>query len=241
MTKRWKYIIFGVVAITMIMLTGCGHNTITDVAATYHPTAMNTVIKGHTSGSQLKYKLSGHKNWRSAKVKSGAFVINVPRNNKTQILRLKVGTTEKKVTIEKSKAIMSLQKFLTTYNFATQQNPRALRMDSKLMTTANFNGVVAKNQTTQIRAVITNHQLMGLTLIAKSSTLEKTEGLNEFGSTLGTLSGVTGADAEKVLKRFSDSTKSVEAGKTTVDTIKSNGINFDVSFSEKNVFIYITN
>lgn len=238
--KRLKYAFFGMIAITIVMLTGCGRHTITDVASSYEPTAMNTVVNGHTSGQKLKYKLSGAKDWHSTKVHSGAFTINIPRNNKTQTLRLKSGATEKKVTIQKSTPIMTFPKFLATYTFATQQNPKALQIKPKLNTTANFNGTIAKNETTQIRAVIANHQLMGLTLIVEGRTLEKTEGLNEFGSILGTLSGVTGADAKKVLKKFSDSTESVNSGKTTVDTIKSNGVNFDVSFSEKNVYIYIT-
>lgn len=237
--KRIKYALFGLLAVILVMLTGCSKATIRNVNSNYHPTAMTTVIKGKTAADEVRYKVEDQK-WQKVKVKTNTFVISMPRSNQTQKVQLKADAATKNVTIKKATPIMALPKFLATYAFATQQNPTALQLDPTLATKTDFNGKIAVKEGTQIRAVVSNSQLMGLTLVAESKKLNTTEGLNEFGSTLGTLAGVTGADAKKVLKEFADSTKSVKKGKTTIDTIQSKGVKFDVAFSEKNIYIYVT-
>lgn len=237
--KQLKYGLVSLLAVILIMLTGCSKDTISNVKSSYQPEAMATIIKGRTNADKLKYKLADG-DWQKAKVNSGAFIISVSRNNQTQTVQLKAGAVTKKTVVKKATPIMALSKFVMTYEFATQQNPTALKLNDTLTTTKNLNGVIAKNDNGQIRAIITNQQLMGLTLIAKNSNLKMTKGLNEFGSTLGTLAGVTGADAKKVLKQFAKKTKDVKNGKTTIDTIESKGIKFDVAFSNKNIYVYVT-
>lgn len=238
--KQTKIGIVSLLVIFFVMLTGCGKDNIQNVKSSYKPTAMATVVKGNTNAAQIQYRLAKQGKWRTQKAHSSAFVISVPRSQKTQTLYLKAGSAQTTTVIKKATPLMALTKFMMTYQFAIQQNPSALALRTDLAAKQDFSGVIAQKQGIQMRSVIEDGQVMGLSLIASNKLLKTTKGLNEFGSVLGTLAGVTGSDAKSVLKQFAKSTKSVKDGKTTIDTITSKNINFDVAFSQNDVFIYVT-
>ncbi|WP_243680975.1 hypothetical protein [Lacticaseibacillus manihotivorans] len=54
------------------------------------------------------------------------------------------------------------------------------------------------------------------------------------------LANATGADAKKVGKAFTKAIKDAGSGSTTIDTITSNGVKFNIGLSTTDLYIYIT-
>ncbi|WP_010019934.1 hypothetical protein [Companilactobacillus farciminis] len=56
------------------------------------------------------------------------------------------------------------------------------------------------------------------------------------------VSKLLGADGQKVLKDFAKQTKNADKNstKTSMDPIKSNGINFNINLATKGFYLYIT-
>ncbi|KRM36574.1 hypothetical protein FC83_GL002446 [Agrilactobacillus composti DSM 18527 = JCM 14202] len=225
--------------IGLVVLTACQNQKISNLQNQYHADGMATVVKGSTKAKSVQYRID-QQAWQSAKVNGGTFVVTVPISNQSQKLTFKTDTDRQQATISKSTPVMAFAKFGMIYAAATQQNPNAIKIQPELLRRANYNGVIGQNNGTQIRAVVADQQLMGLTVIAQTATLKKAQNLNQFGSTLGTLAGVSGADAKTVLTKFEAAVKSAKKGKTTINTIKSKDINFDVAFSNDELFIYMT-
>ncbi|MCH4171096.1 MAG: hypothetical protein LKF36_07715 [Lactobacillus sp.] len=225
--------------LSVVVLAACQNQKISNLQNQYHADGMATVIKGNTKAKSVQYRID-QQAWQTAKVNGGTFVVTVPISDQTQKLTFKTASDRQKATVSKSTPVMAFAKFGMIYGAATQQNPNAVQIRSELLRRANYNGVIGQNNGTQIRAVVADQQLMGLTVIAQTAALKKAQNLNQFGSTLGTLAGVSGADAKTVLTKFEAAVKSAKKGKTTINTIKSKDINFDVAFSNDEIFIYMT-
>ncbi len=99
---------------------------------------------------------------------------------------------------------------------------------------------VLKNDNAIVRANVANDELVGFALIVPVKILKDSKKAKTFGTTLALLGNAVGADAETVMKKFSKAIKDQNSSQTTMDTIKSNGVKFDVGYSTTNLYIYIT-
>ncbi|WP_416352982.1 hypothetical protein ACNAN0_07240 [Agrilactobacillus fermenti] len=237
-TRKWVLSLMGI--ILMVILSGCQTQKLSTNKKNYQPDLMATVIKGHAGTNQVKYQVA-HGKWQEVPVRDGAFAITIPRANQTAEVAIKSGSLQKQVTVNKATVIMPFAQFLAGYTMAsqaTQQTP--LQLVDNLSQKHQYNGLIAKDDKLMVRGVVSNNQLMGLTLITKTSNMKQKKDLTAFATQLATLATVTGADGKTVLKQFGDKTKSVKNGKTTIDTIKSKGVKFDVAFSDKNIYVFVT-
>ncbi|MCI1284366.1 MAG: hypothetical protein LKG24_07240 [Lacticaseibacillus songhuajiangensis] len=100
---------------------------------------------------------------------------------------------------------------------------------------------VLKAGKVKVRANVTKSgKLMGYAVIVPVKSMKNKTEAKQFGITLGLLGNSVGADTQKVMKKFSSETKGQSKSQTTIKTITSNGVKFDIGFSTTDLYIYIT-
>lgn len=99
---------------------------------------------------------------------------------------------------------------------------------------------VLKTGVVRVRANADGKHLMGYTMIIPVKAMKNKTQAKQFGTTLALLGTSAGADAKKVMKQFAKETKDQKDSQTTMKTIKSNGVKFNVGFSTSNIYVYIT-
>lgn len=119
---------------------------------------------------------------------------------------------------------------------------KAATKDQQLPTNASAGiSQVLKTNTVKVRAnVAKDGKLIGYAVIVPVKAMKNKTKAKEFGITLGLLGNSVGADTKKVMKKFSNETKGQSKSQTTMKTIKSNGVKFDIGFSTTDLYIYIT-
>jgi hypothetical protein len=136
---------------------------------------------------------------------------------------------------------MTAMKQLQTVQAALAKAKTATK-DAQLPTTADagISQVLATGKV-KVRANVTKQgKLMGYAVIVPVKSMKKKSEAKQFGITLGLLGNSVGADTKKVMKKFSSETKGQSKSQTTMKTIKSNGVKFDIGFSTTDLYIYIT-
>ncbi|MFD1392093.1 hypothetical protein ACFQ3L_00620 [Lacticaseibacillus jixianensis] len=92
----------------------------------------------------------------------------------------------------------------------------------------------------KLRVNVQDGQLISATQIAPIKTIKDKRKQAEFGQMFGLLANAVGADAKKVGKDFQQALKDQDGRNTTIKTIKSNGVRFNVGASADDLFIYVT-
>lgn len=92
----------------------------------------------------------------------------------------------------------------------------------------------------KIRLNVQAGQLMGIADIVPMSALKNKTQQKQFGLQFGLLATAVGANAKKVASAFQKATKDQDSSATTIKTIRSNGVKFNVGFSTSELFIYMT-
>lgn len=93
----------------------------------------------------------------------------------------------------------------------------------------------------RVRANVTKDgQLVGYALIVPVKAMKDQKQARKFGTTMALLGNSVGADPQAVMKKFAKAIKNQSKSQTTMKTITSHGVKFDVGFSTSNLFIYIT-
>lgn len=99
---------------------------------------------------------------------------------------------------------------------------------------------VLSNKNAVIRANVADNQVVGFALIVPVKAMKNKQQAKEFGTTLALLGNAAGANAKTVMKKFAKAVKDQNDSQTTMKTIKSNGVKFDVGFSTTKLYIYLT-
>ncbi|WP_056968959.1 hypothetical protein [Lacticaseibacillus thailandensis] len=99
---------------------------------------------------------------------------------------------------------------------------------------------VMKHGVVRVRANVDGKHLMGYTMIIPVKAMKNKADAKQFGTTLALLGTSAGANAKTVMKKFAKETKDQRDSQTTMKTIKSNGVKFNVGFSTSDIYVYIT-
>lgn len=99
---------------------------------------------------------------------------------------------------------------------------------------------LVKKSDYQLRGNYQNGDLMGLTVIASNSAMKHKTGQKDFGTAFGISAKALGADPKSVMKQFKKFKKDAKSGQTTMKTIKSNGVKFNIGVSASDLYIYVT-
>ncbi|WP_125706888.1 hypothetical protein [Lacticaseibacillus porcinae] len=92
----------------------------------------------------------------------------------------------------------------------------------------------------KLRMNVQNGQLIAITDVVSVKALKNKKAKTDFGTQFGLIANATGADAKKVGKAFTKAIKDAGSGSTTIDTITSNGVKFNIGLSTSDLYIYIT-
>ncbi|WP_225418427.1 hypothetical protein [Lacticaseibacillus daqingensis] len=99
---------------------------------------------------------------------------------------------------------------------------------------------VLKSAAGTVRLNVQAGQLMGITEIVPIKAMKTKKLQAQFATQFGLLANAVGADAKKVGTAFQKATSDKDSSSTTIDTITSHGVKFDVGFSTTALYIYIT-
>ncbi len=83
---------------------------------------------------------------------------------------------------------------------------------------------------------------MGFAVIVPLSVLKDSKKMQQFATGFGLLSTAVGANAKTVFSHFKKLTKDAKSknNSTTIKTIKSNNVKFDVGYSTTDLYLYVT-
>jgi hypothetical protein len=93
---------------------------------------------------------------------------------------------------------------------------------------------------TVVRVNVQDKQLIGLTTIVPTSVLKNKKEAASFITTFSLIASTMGADAKNVLKDFQKQQKDAQSSQTTMKTIVSKNVHFNIGFSPTKLYIYIT-
>lgn len=99
---------------------------------------------------------------------------------------------------------------------------------------------VLKAQGNTVRTNVQDGQLIGATFMTPVKTLKDKKKAAVFAQQFALLASTLGADAKSIMKDFQKQSKDSQNGQTTMKTIVSNKVRFDVGFSPDTLYIYIT-
>lgn len=116
---------------------------------------------------------------------------------------------------------------------ATKAKQLATDVDSGIHAVLNSSDAV-------IRANVAHKKVIGFALIVPVKNMKNKTKAQEFGTTLALLGSAASADAKVVMKKFAKAIKDQNNSQTTMKTIKSNDVKFDVGFSATHLYIYVT-
>ena len=140
--------------------------------------------------------------------------------------------------LQKSAATMTPAEKLTA-----AQQPQTLKT-LMAQATANTRGIqsILKTAGVNYRASIVNGKAMGFAVIVPLSVLKDSKKMQQFATGFGLLSTAVGANAKTVFSHFKKLTKDAKSknNSTTIKTIKSNNVKFDVGYSTTDLYLYVT-
>ncbi|WP_262314557.1 hypothetical protein [Lacticaseibacillus parakribbianus] len=99
---------------------------------------------------------------------------------------------------------------------------------------------VLKGNGGTVRMNVQDGQVLGITDIVPLKALKDKAAQTAFGTQFALLASATGAEAKTVLSKFNQATKDADGSATTIATITSNGVKFNVGFSTSDLYVYIT-
>ncbi|MDF3334667.1 hypothetical protein [Lacticaseibacillus rhamnosus] len=101
---------------------------------------------------------------------------------------------------------------------------------------------ILKTAGVNYRASIVNGKAMGFAVIVPLSVLKDSKKMQQFATGFGLLSTAVGANAKTVFSHFKKLTKDAKSknNSTTIKTIKSNNVKFDVGYSTTDLYLYVT-
>lgn len=141
-----------------------------------------------------------------------------------------------KMTPQQQQAMAQQQKTLQAEMAKAKQATKA----SQLPGSASGLKQVLKTDGATIRMNVQSGKLIGATDVVSVKALKDKKQQQAFAMQFGLLANAVGADAKKVGSDFQKATKNKKSSSTTINTIVSHGIKFDVGISTTNLFIYIT-
>ncbi len=241
--KKLKYVLLMVIPLFFLLLTGCSKLSLSTTKKEYSADGLVAIIKGKATNYQrLTYTVAGET--KKVAVDGGHFAISVPVSDKNQRVRIKAVNGDKTETslvkVKKETPLKNYLEFAQAYNYtmlSTGQADDQLQLISK-------NGISThkKNDGTKWYLNVQNNQLMGVATQFSYKDLKSKTGQKNFATDLMIVSKLLGADGQKVLKDFAKQTKNADKNstKTSMDSIKSNGINFNINLATKGFYLYIT-
>ncbi|MHA3066066.1 hypothetical protein [Lacticaseibacillus saniviri] len=225
------------------------------------------VVKGDAPGSSLNYQYGDTSG--KVKVSDGRYVLSVPVKTNDQTIKLSSGSQSVSAKVKKATPLGQYSKIATAYNQAivvgslpqaisaqVMKNPAILKTnpeaakayqtamvstkDQQLAPTAETGlHQLMKQSDLTIRGNIEGDQLVAAALIVPVSAMKDKTKATAFVKEVAAMSSAVGADPKAVLKAFQNAQKKSKQ-KTTIDTIKSNGVKFDVGVSTTQLYLYVT-
>lgn len=180
----------------------------------------------------------------------GTYATIAKKYNQAIIMTALPAKTQKALAAASKQSTTDTSQLTTAQKMALAKEQQALQAAVQKATTAtkasqlptSVTGLkqVLKSTGGTIRVNVQDGQLMGITDIVPVKALKEKKLQQAFGTQFGLLANSVGADAKKVAKQFQKATKSSDSSSTTIDTITSNGVKFDVGYSTTSLYIYIT-
>ena len=241
--RKLKYALLMVIPLVFLLLTGCSKLSLSTTKKEYSADGLVAIIKGKaTNYEKLTYTVAGET--KKVAVDDDHFAITVPVSNKDQNVRIKAVDGDKTETslvkVKKATPLKSYLEFAQTYNYTMLSMGQA---DDQLpLIVKNGISTHKKSDDTKWYINVQNNQLMGIATDFSYKALKSKTGQKDLATDLTIISKLLGADGEKVLKDFAKQTKNAESNstKTSMDTIKSNGINYNINLATKGFYLYIT-
>lgn len=236
--KNVKYMLL---ALLPFILSACSNNKLTTSKNEYQADQMVATIKGTTnSKSKVTYQINSSEP-KNAINNNGTFVIQVPRSNVKQNIKIKSHnqnkTLQKDVFVNESNAILAYPEFAQKYNYIVMQQG-----GNKIIPLTLNNGIknIVKDPLQTIRVDVQNNNLMAVTLIYPFNKIKNKTDMRKISMSIAMMSSLVGADGKQVMNGLSKTMKESKDGQTTFKTIKSNGINFQINVSTNSLYLYIT-
>lgn len=123
---------------------------------------------------------------------------------------------------------------------AAMAKAKAATADQQLPETTSGLKQVLATDGGKVRMNVQAGKVIGVTNIVPMSAMKNKKQQQAFGQQLGLLANALGADAKKVGEAFSKATEDKDSKSTTIDTITSKGIKFNVGVSMTDLYVYIT-
>lgn len=236
--KNVKYMLL---ALLPLILSACSNNNLTTSKNEYQADQMVATVKGTTnSKSKVTYQINNSEP-KNASNNNGTFIIQVPRSNVKQNIKIKSHnqnkTLQKDVSVNKSNDILAYSEFAQKYNYIAMQQG-----NNKTIPLTINNGIksIVNEPLQTIRVDVQNNNLMAVTLIYPFNKVKNKTDMRKIGMSIAMMSSLVGANGKQVLNGLSKTMKESKNGQTTFKTIKSNGINFHINVSTNNLYLYIT-
>lgn len=174
----------------------------------------------------------------SAKYNQAIVAMALPKSVQTQLAAAqKAGTSAvASMTPAQKVAYAKQQQALQAAMVKAQQATK----DSQLPTSTDGLKQVLSTNGGKLRLNVQNGQLIAITDVVSVKAMKNKKAKTAFGTQFGLLANATGADAKKVGKAFTKAIKDAGSGSTTIDTITSNGVKFNIGLSTTDLYIYIT-
>jgi len=147
--KKFK-LILSAAALLSLMLAGCGKPSLTVAHQHYSPSGMTAVVKGHSNQKTVHYQINNGSQ-KSQSVTGGGYAITLPAKPYKQAIKLSAGGQHASTEIAKSPAIMSYNKFKTTYNQALTATALS-KKDQATAMQLQKQGAQLKQQEVQLKA-----------------------------------------------------------------------------------------
>ncbi|MDE3282331.1 hypothetical protein KTT66_02190 [Lacticaseibacillus casei] len=139
---------------------------------------------------------------------------------------------EKMAAAQQAQALKTLMAQATANTKANQLPTTAKTGIQSILKTADIN----------YRASVAHGKAMGFAVIVPLAVLKDSKKMQAFATDFGLLSTAVGANAKTVFSHFKKLTKDAKSknNATTISTIKSNGVHFDVGYSTTALYLYVT-
>ncbi|WP_225047306.1 hypothetical protein [Lacticaseibacillus kribbianus] len=155
--------------------------------------------------------------------------------------QLKAATSAKDVDVTKlSPAEQSLMERQRQNVAKAMARAKVATKDQQMPDTVSGIKQVLDDKSGTVRMNVQDGQVLGITDIVPLKALKDKAAQTAFGTRFALLTSATGADAKSVLKQFNQATKDADGSATTIATITSNGVKFNVGFSTSDLYVYIT-
>lgn len=240
--KKSRYLFLLMVPMFLLLLTGCSKLSLTTTKDSYKADGLVAVVKGRvTDADKVTYTVSGKT--KDVEVNDDHFAISVPVATHDKNVRIKAtsgdNSTTEIVKVKKAKPLAGYTTFAQQYNYA---NLTLGKQNDQMKLIANSNGIIKHTTASGTKLVmnVQDNQLMGIAMNLSYKAMKSKVGMKNFGTDLGIIAQLVGADGKAVLKDLSKQIKDADGGKTTIKQITSKGVNFNVNLTTKDFYLYVT-